>query len=144
MNIENATKEETEKLKAENQKAVLLQKDIDNIRDQEYGLEMLIDERRNASRQYLKSKNDLEKSKGRVSKMRLYSSMYANSMKKLNNDIVLNELNKEMNDQVVNTHRKSVEADQQSYMAQEKLKHMMSDKYSDYVLESAKINRKIQ
>jgi len=89
MNFENATKDEMAKLKAENQKAVLLQKDIDNIRDKEYGLKVAIDERRNAQ-------------------------------------------------------RRSVEADQQSYIAQEKLKHMMTEKYSDYVLESAKINRKIQ
>ena len=105
---------------------------------------MLRDERRSTIAIYIKSQNNRDRSDAKVRNLELYSEAYTKNMKGLNDEIVINQMNTEMNEETLKLHQKQLDADNQSYLAQERLRQTLTPEYNDYVLESARTLRKIQ
>ena len=144
INIDDITTEEMNKLKAENQQAVVLEKELEDIKDNLLNVDTIKNERRGARSTNLKSEMELNRSKERAKQLHSVSQQRLQEIEKINSATVRNEIEKEINEDRMKQNEQLLESERQKHLAQEKYRQKTSEEYNNYVLESAKLQRQIQ
>ena len=76
MKLEELTHEEMNRLKDENERAVVLEKEMNLISEKQNHLDMLRDERRSTIANYIKAQNNRDRSDAKVQNLELYPEAY--------------------------------------------------------------------
>ena len=115
INIEDITAEEMNKLKAENQQAVVLEKELEAVQDNLHSLDTIKNERRSAKQSNLRSKIELHRSTERSKQLQSLSKQRQTEMQQINAEGVRNEIAKEINEDKLRLHEQLLETERNKH-----------------------------